>query len=73
MVCACGLAIFGLGFVFVAGCGIGSERKTPAEIKTQQIALVTEAVGGLTGAFQILNALVEVGDLGQFQIHRVQF
>ncbi len=35
---ACGLAVIGSAFLFVAGCGIGSERKSPAEIKTQQIA-----------------------------------
>ncbi len=37
-VLACGLAVIGLTSVLLGGCGIGSERKSPAEIKTQQIA-----------------------------------
>lgn len=35
---ACNVAAVALLGVFASGCGIGSERKTPVEIKTQQIA-----------------------------------
>lgn len=35
---ACGLVVVGLAPLLVIGCGIGSERKDPLEIKAQQIA-----------------------------------
>lgn len=35
---ACGLVVVGLAPLLVIGCGIGSERKDPLEIKVQQIA-----------------------------------